>query len=99
MNLIRENTCTYEELATKMPLLVFELHSANGVVTASSQVQCYITSLNARMCLVLMPHSPAVLSLGYLRRNFGFDYPWLGKRHGKQGGVRLVRPNGKISID
>ena len=70
-DLTQEERSRVYDLAYPIPL-----NTANGEVEATQAVQIYIPELEITVEAILLPKTPAVLSLGLLVEKEGFDYIW-----------------------
>ena len=75
--LIDTSTLTKEALATKRKLKAgISLNTANGQVKAQWEADIYVQELECWLPSLLLQNTPAVLSLGRLVENEGFEFIW-----------------------
>ena len=80
-HLVSEDTLSTKEIATKVELdAAIEVSTANGEVEITHKCRVYVIELDLWVWAHLLETTVAVLSLGALCDEEGFDYSWKSKK-------------------
>ena len=91
-HLVDWKNLTPKEKKTKRKMATpYSLTTANGVVTATDEVDIYVTELKIKVTAMILRDTPLLLSLGKLVADHNLEYSWR-----RNSAPTLRTPSGKI---